>query len=77
MPRLNPGGTRRIHVVVAQILSRLWKAYLRLATGLAGILGSMLLTIQYFRLIAAIRLAGQACRAPGTFGMDDGLAWTQ
>src|SRR6266576_555778 len=29
------------------------------------------------RLIAAIRLAGQACRAPGTFGMDDGLAWTQ
>jgi hypothetical protein len=32
-------------------LSRLWKAYLRLATGLAGILGSMLLTIQYFALL--------------------------
>jgi hypothetical protein len=32
-------------------LSRLWKAYLRLATGLAGILGSMLLTIQYFVLL--------------------------
>src|SRR5215813_8764594 len=32
--------------------SRLWKAYLRLATGLAGILGSMLLTIQYFILLA-------------------------
>jgi hypothetical protein len=32
-------------------LSRLWKAYLRLATSLAGILGSMLLTIQYFVLL--------------------------
>jgi hypothetical protein len=32
-------------------LSRLWKAYLRLATGLAGILGSILLTIQYFVLL--------------------------
>jgi hypothetical protein len=31
-------------------LSRIWKAYLRLATGLAGILGSLLLTIQYFIL---------------------------
>jgi len=29
-------------------MSRLWKAYLRLASGLAGILGSFLLTIQYF-----------------------------
>ena len=32
-------------------LSRLWKAYLRLASGLAGILGSLLLTIQYFVLL--------------------------
>lgn len=32
-------------------LSRLWKAYLRLATALAGILGSILLTIQYFVLL--------------------------
>jgi hypothetical protein len=32
-------------------LSRLWKAYLRLATGLAGILGSLLMTIQYFVLL--------------------------
>src|SRR5882724_4022334 len=32
-------------------MSRLWKAYLRLATSLAGILGSMLLTIQYFVLL--------------------------
>jgi len=32
-------------------LSRLWKGYLRLATALAGILGSVLLTIQYFLLL--------------------------
>jgi hypothetical protein len=31
--------------------SRLWKTYLRLATGIAGILGSLLLTIQYFVLL--------------------------
>jgi hypothetical protein len=29
-------------------LSRLWKAYLRVAVGLAGLLGGLLLTIQYF-----------------------------
>jgi hypothetical protein len=29
-------------------LSRLWKAYLRLATAIAGLLGSLVLTIQYF-----------------------------
>jgi hypothetical protein len=32
-------------------LSRLWKTYLRLATALARILGSILLTIQYFILL--------------------------
>jgi hypothetical protein len=32
-------------------LSRLWKTYLRLATGLAGILGSILMTLQYFVLL--------------------------
>ena len=31
--------------------SRLWKTYLRLATGIAGILGSIVLTIQYFVLL--------------------------
>ena len=31
--------------------SRLWKAYLRLATGFAGIVGSIVLTIQYFVLL--------------------------
>jgi len=31
--------------------SRLWKGYLRLATALAGVLGSLILTIQYFVLL--------------------------
>src|SRR5213592_323823 len=43
--------------------SRLWKAYLRLATGLAGILGSLLLTIQYFVLLPPFAwLAKRAAR---------------
>ncbi len=32
-------------------LSRLWKAYLRLAAALAGLLGGLILTIQYFVLL--------------------------
>jgi len=32
-------------------LSRLWKSYLRLASAIAGVLGSILLTIQYFVLL--------------------------
>ena len=48
-------------------LSRLWKAYLRLATGLAGILGSMLLTIQYFVLLPPFAwLAKRAARRERT-----------
>jgi hypothetical protein len=44
-------------------LTRLWKAYLRLATGLAGILGSLLLTIQYFVLLPPFAwLAKRAAR---------------
>jgi hypothetical protein len=49
LARVEPKRHRR-HLWGAR-LSRLWKAYLRLATGLAGILGSMLLTIQYFVLL--------------------------
>ena len=49
LARVEPKRHRR-HLWWAR-LSRLWKAYLRLATGLAGILGSMLLTIQYFVLL--------------------------
>lgn len=44
-------------------LSRLWKAYLRLASGLAGILGSFFLTIQYFVLLPPFAwLAKRAAR---------------
>jgi len=51
-------------------LSRLWKAYLRLATGVAGILGSLLLTIQYFVLLVPFAwLAKRAARR-------EQLGWT-
>jgi len=44
-------------------LSRLWKAYLRLASCIGGILGSMLLTIQYFVLLPPFAwLAKRAAR---------------
>jgi rubrerythrin len=36
--------------------SRLWKGYLRLATALAGILGSLILTIEYFILLPPFAL---------------------
>ena len=32
-------------------LSRLWKAYLRFAVALAGLIGSVILTLQYFILL--------------------------
>src|SRR5262250_2461213 len=51
-------------------LSRLWKAYLRLAAGLAGILGSMLLTIQYFVLLPPFALLAKRA------GKRDPLGWT-
>ena len=44
-------------------LSRLWKSYLRLATGIAAVLGSILLTIQYFVLLPPFAwLAKRAAR---------------
>lgn len=49
LARVEPKRHRR-HLWWAR-LSRLWKAYLRLATGLAGIMGSMLLSLQYFILL--------------------------
>jgi hypothetical protein len=50
--------------------SRLWKTYLRLATGIAGILGSLLLTIQYFVLLPPFAwLAKRAARR-------EHLGWT-
>jgi hypothetical protein len=61
LARVEPNRHRR-HLWWAR-LSRLWKAYLRLATGLAGILGSMLLTIQYFVLLPPFAwLAKRAAR---------------
>jgi hypothetical protein len=44
--RVSPGH-HRWHLWHAR-LSRLWKGYLRLATALAGVIGGLLLTIQYF-----------------------------
>lgn len=49
LARVEPNRHKR-HLWRAR-LSRLWKSYLRLATGIAGIMGSMLLTIQYFVLL--------------------------
>jgi hypothetical protein len=49
LARVEPERHKR-HLLRARF-SRLWKAYLRLATGLAGILGSLLLTVQYFVLL--------------------------
>jgi hypothetical protein len=49
LARVEPERHRR-HLWRARF-SRLWKAYLRLATALAGILSSFLLTIQYFVLL--------------------------
>jgi len=44
-------------------LGRLWKAYLRLAAALAGILGSLLLRVQYFVLLPPfVLLARRAAR---------------
>jgi hypothetical protein len=61
LARVEPKRHRR-HLWGAR-LSRLWKAYLRLATGLAGILGSMLLMIQYFVLLPPFAwLAKRAAR---------------
>ena len=44
-------------------LSRLWKAYLRLATAIAGLIGGLILTIQYFVLLPPFAwLAKRAAR---------------
>jgi hypothetical protein len=61
LARVEPKQHRR-HLWRAR-LSRLWKTYLRLATGIAGILGSMLLTIQYFVILPPFAwLAKRAAR---------------
>ena len=47
-------------------LSRLWKAYLRFAVALAGVLGTVLLALQYFILLPVFALVSKraARRAP-------------
>ena len=61
LARVEPKRHRR-HLWRARF-SRLWKTYLRLATGIAGILGSLLLTIQYFVLLPPFAwLAKRAAR---------------
>jgi hypothetical protein len=61
LARVEPKEHRR-HLWQARV-SRLWKAYLRLAAGVAGILGSMLLTIQYFVILPPFAwLAKRAAR---------------
>jgi hypothetical protein len=61
LARVEPERHRR-HLWRAR-LSRLWKAYSRLAAGIAGILGSLLLTIQYFVLLPPFAwLAKRAAR---------------
>jgi len=52
--RVSPGRHRR-HLWRAR-LTRLWKGYLRLATALAGAIGTIILTIQYFTLLPPFAL---------------------
>jgi rubrerythrin len=40
-------------------LRRLWKAYLRLAAGLAGLVGGLVLTLQYFLILPVFALAAR------------------
>lgn len=49
LARISPEHHRR-HLWRAR-LSRLWKGYLRIATALAGVIGTLLLTVQYFVLL--------------------------
>ena len=49
-------------------LSRLWKAYLRLATAIAGLLGGLFLTLQYFIVLPPFALLAKRAErreAPG------------
>jgi hypothetical protein len=61
LARISPRHHRR-HIWRAR-LSRLWKAYLRLASALAGVIGTMLMTLQYFVLLPPFAwLAKRAAR---------------
>jgi hypothetical protein len=60
LTRVSPHHKRRLW---RARLSRLWKAYLRVASALAGVIGGLLLTIQYFVLLPPFAwLARRAAR---------------
>ena len=44
-------------------LSRLWKAYLRVASGVAGLFGTVLLTLQYFLVLPPFALLAKRAAA--------------
>jgi hypothetical protein len=50
------------HILRAR-LSRLWKAYLRLATAVASVMGAVVLTVQYFALLPLFALAAKRSAA--------------
>lgn len=61
LARISPRHHRR-HIWRAR-LSRMWKAYLRLASALAGVIGALLMTLQYFVLMPPFAwLARRAAR---------------
>jgi len=61
LARISPQHHRR-HIWRARI-SRLWKAYLRIASALAGLIGALLMTVQYFVLLPPFAwLAKRAAR---------------
>lgn len=69
LERIAPERSRR-HLWRAR-LGRLWKAYLRLAMALAGVLGTLLLLVQYFILLPPFAaLAKRAARR-------EPLGWTK
>ena len=49
LARVSPSKHRRL--LWCARLNRLWKAYLRFAVWLAGLIGTIVLTIQYFVLL--------------------------
>jgi hypothetical protein len=61
LARISPQDHRR-HIWRAR-LGRLWKAYLRVASALAGVIGTLLMTVQYFVLMPPFAwLAKRAAR---------------
>jgi rubrerythrin len=57
LERIAPGSTRTL--IWRARLTRFWRAYLRLATALAGLIGGVVLTLQYFVILPPFALAAQ------------------